>query len=134
MSLESRATTTLPARDASILALGASDSSTDRRGAQRLPASDLPWITGVRVGHVADTQVINVSSTGVLVQCQARLVPGQETILQIVGVENRFRIAGHVVRCEVTDVRGELQYEVAVAFDPDPCPLPASMHLSTACA
>ncbi len=134
MSLESRTATALPAPDVSSRALSASDPSTDRRSALRLPAGDLPWITGVRVGHVDDAQMINVSSTGVLVQCQARLVPGQEAILQIVGVENKFRIRGHVVRCEVTDVRGELQYEVAVAFDPDPCPLPASMHLSTAWA
>ena len=131
MSLEPQLATSSSARER---AANAPDVAAERRGAQRLPACDLPWITGVRVGNVDDAQMINVSSTGVLVQCQARLVPGQEAILQIVGVGNRFRIRGQVVRCGVADVRGEVRYEVAVAFDPDPCPLPVSMQFSTAWA
>ena len=94
------------------------------------PATEVPWIRGIRAGNVKDVEVINVSSTGVLVQCQARLVPGQEALLQIVGASNKVRVKGQVVRCEVSDVRGDLQYHVAVRFDPDPCPLPVSAHLS----
>ena len=86
---------------------------------------------GVRVGNRADAEMINVSSTGVLMQCQARLVPGQQTTLQIVGANNRFKLHGRVVRCEVAGLSGDLQYHVAVAFDPDPCPLPVSVHMST---
>ena len=105
----------------------------DRRGAPRHAADRLPWIKGVRVANIEDARLINVSSTGVLVQCRARLLPGNETVLQFVGSGNRFRVKGQVVRCEVAHVRAEgtLQYEVAVAFDPDPCPLPVSQHLST---
>ena len=121
----------MPVSVARPLSSGVPAGASDRRAAQRMPASDLPWITGVRVGNVDEAQIINVSSTGVLVQCQARLVPGQEATLQIVGAGNRFRVKGHVVRCEVADVRGVLQYEAALAFDPDPCPLPVSAHLST---
>ena len=47
-------------------ATSASRSGADRRNAQRIPASDLPWIRGVRVGNLADAEMINVSSTGVL--------------------------------------------------------------------
>ena len=70
---------------------------------------------GVRVGNRADAEMINVSSTGVLMQCQARLVPGQQTTLQIVGANNRFKLHGRVVRCEVAGLSGDLQYHVSVA-------------------
>ena len=105
----------------------------DRREAARHPAEEVPWIKGIRAANIEEAYLINVSSTGVLVQCRARLLPGDETVLQFVRSGNRFRVKGQVVRCEVADVHaeGSLQYEVAVAFDPDPCPLPVSQHLST---
>ena len=106
----------------------------ERRASARHPASSLPWITGIRVANLEDANLINVSSTGVLVRCRTRLVPGQDAVLQFVGATNRFRVKGQVVRCAVSDVQGgnALQYEVAVSFDPDPCPLPVSQHLSAA--
>ena len=109
-------------------------SDADRRGAARHPAASLPWIKAISVADIKDANLVNVSSTGALVRCRARLLPGQDAVLQLVGASNRFRVKGHVVRCEVADLeRGSaLQYEVALAFEPDPCPLPVSQHLSDA--
>lgn len=81
MSLESRVDQPPSERAPSRRALSASGIPADRRTAQRLLACDLPWITGVRVGNMDNVQMINFSSTGVLMQCRVRLVPGQETIL-----------------------------------------------------
>ena len=61
-----------------------------------------------------------------------KLALGACTVLQIVGPANRVNIRGHVLRCEVISVApaNGLLYRVAIAFDPDPCPLPVGSYLS----
>jgi hypothetical protein len=77
---------------------------------------------------------VNLSSAGALLTCRTRLVPKQEVVLQLIGDGNRVRLKGQVVRCEVAAVRNGsmIDYEAAVAFELDACPLPVSAHLSAA--
>ena len=103
----------------------------DRRGAARHSLEDVPWIRAVKLSR-EEARVINVSSGGILIECHARLALGACTVLQIVGPANRVNIRGHVLRCEVISVASAngLLYRVAIAFDPDPCPLPVGSYLS----
>ncbi len=104
----------------------------ERRAAKRISAAELPWIKGIALANVGVAGLINLSSSGALLHCRTRLVPSQEVVLQIIGAGSRFRVKGHVVRCEVSAVRkgSTIDYRAAIAFDPDPCPLPVSAHLS----
>lgn len=124
---------TSPAFGASTLRPKETEVGPDRRVAKRIPAAELPWIKGITVAKVGNAGLINLSSSGALVYCRTRLVPSQAVVLQIIGAGSRFRLKGHVVRCEVSAVRkgSTLDYRAAIAFDPDPCPLPVSAHLST---
>ena len=103
----------------------------DRRGAARHSPEDVPWIRAVKLSR-EEARVINVSSGGILIECHARLALGTCAVLQIVGPANRVNIKGHVLRCEVISVASAngLLYRVAIAFDPDPCPLPVGSYLS----
>ena len=103
----------------------------DRRVATRYSLEDVPWIRAVKLSR-EEARVINVSSGGILIECHARLALGTCTVLQIVGPANRVNIKGHVLRCEVISVAAAngLLYRVAIAFDPDPCPLPVGSYLS----
>ncbi len=103
----------------------------DRRVAARHSPEDVPWIRAVKLSR-EEARVINVSSGGILIECHARLALGTCTVLQIVGPANRVNIKGHVLRCEVISLAptNGLLYRVAIAFDPDPCPLPVGSYLS----
>ena len=109
-------------------------STDERRASRRIAAAELPWIRSVKVANVGDVGLVNISTAGALLKCRTRLVPRQEVVLQFIGAGNRVRVKGQVVRCEVAAVRNgsSIDYEAAIAFEPDPCPLPVSSHLSVA--
>jgi hypothetical protein len=91
----------------------------DARSAPRFHASLVPAITGVRLSpYGADATLLNISASGVLVECASRLRLG--TVLTIVfdGTFSPSSVEGRVARSSVAtvDKKGVLRYHVGVAF------------------
>jgi hypothetical protein len=87
--------------------------------ARRYPASAFPEIRGIRLTspEVAAT-LVNLSATGVLVECASRLLPGAVRKVHFDGTFSPASIEGRVVRCEVAGIAtdGSLRLHVGVAF------------------
>ena len=112
----------------------------ERRTAARHPAAAMPAITGVRLSPVGSgAQLVNISTTGVLVRCTSRLMPGTAVTVLFEGTFAPPPVKATVVRCLVADIgRGAgLSYHVGIAFKatidlgeepaaaPAPAPAPA---------
>jgi hypothetical protein len=98
---------------------GEASPTLDARSAPRLAASLVPSITGVRLSpYGADATLLNISASGVLVECANRLRLG--TLLTIVfeGTFSPSSVEGRVARSSVAtvDKKGVLRYHVGIAF------------------
>ena len=88
-----------------------------RRSVRRLPAPGEP-IRRVRsrTGHELD--VIDISSSGVQVECRSRLLPNTHLDIHIVIRTGRVLIRCRVVRAAVVHVEADLvRYRVGLVFD-----------------
>ena len=88
-------------------------------GTRRLNASLVPSITGVRLSpHGGETSLINISSSGVLVRSNTRLVPGTGVTVVFDGTFSPSSVVSRVARCSVThiDSQGVLFYDVGIVF------------------
>ncbi|HET7219583.1 MAG TPA: hypothetical protein VFJ02_16115, partial [Vicinamibacterales bacterium] len=57
----------------------------DRRTARRRMLGDVPWLSGVKLALGADAALVNISTSGVLVETGSKLTPGSTTELQLTG-------------------------------------------------
>jgi hypothetical protein len=87
--------------------------------ARRYPASAFPGIQGIRLAPpgVAAT-LVNLSATGVLVECASRPLPGTLLTVHFAGTFSPAAIESRVVRCEVAGIAkdGSLRYHLGLAF------------------
>ena len=91
----------------------------EARTAPRLRASQVPTITGVRLSPFGtDAALLNISATGVLVECASRLRLGTVVTLVFEGGFTPSSVEGRVARSAVAmvDKKGKLLYHVGVAF------------------
>lgn len=90
----------------------------ERRGSPRMDATALPedYIARLRAG--ADATVLNVSSTGVLLESTTRLHPGRRYTLRIGPTADLRILEGEVVRCALTRIvpPGHAIYRAAIRF------------------
>ena len=105
----------------------------EKRIAQRHSAATMPDITGVRISPIGGSiQLVNISTTGALIRCSTRLMPGTTVTLLFEGTYAPAPAKGTVVRCLVADIcrPAGLFYHVGIAFkDPialrdSPAPAP----------
>jgi len=93
---------------------------TGERVSRRHPASSFPEITGVRLASVeGDVTLVNLSATGVLVECARRVAQGMRLTVIIAGTFTPSSIVSRVVRCEVSGIAsdGSLRFRLGLAFD-----------------
>ncbi len=96
--------------------LGGSE-ATDRRRARRRPATELPGLWAVRFPLCPEAKVVDISSTGVLVETSSKISPGGTLDLHVLGQNIDFRVAARMVRSEVASVdRLGVKYRAAAAF------------------
>jgi hypothetical protein len=91
----------------------------EARSAPRLPASAVPGITGVRLSpHGADATMLNISTTGVLVECTSRLRIGTAVTTLFDGTFSPSSVEGRVSRSTVSNMSkdGVLRYQIGIAF------------------
>jgi hypothetical protein len=90
---------------------------TDRRRARRRTAADLPGLWAIRLPLGPDAKVVDISSTGVLVETVSKITPGSTLDLQLVGQDINLRVPARAVRSEVASVdRLGVRYRAAAAF------------------
>jgi PilZ domain len=95
------------------------------RNAPRLLASEVPSITSIRLRPFgADATLVNISASGVLVECVTRLRLGTSVTVVFDGTFSPATAEGRVARSTVATVskNGVLRYHVGIAFR-NPIPL-----------
>jgi hypothetical protein len=89
-----------------------------RSRARRLSRVDLPWFSSIKLTWGPELQLVNISSSGLLVETGIRLIPGGHTVFEIAGPERDLVVRARVIRTEVSSVDslGE-KYLAAAAFE-----------------
>lgn len=87
--------------------------------APRVPASDIPSITGLRFSpHGADAKLVNISTSGLLAECALRLKVGSTVSIQFEGTFLSTAVPGRIARCEVSTMKsGTLMYHIGIDFN-----------------
>jgi hypothetical protein len=87
--------------------------------AERHEQSETPWFTTATLPWGLELRVVNISSTGLLLESGCRLDPGRVTAITLRGAGREQVVGASIVRSEVAEVttRG-VKYHVAVTFDP----------------
>ena len=84
----------------------------------RVPAAALSGITSVKLSPGDAVRLINLSSTGVLVEGGTRFVPRTRVTVTFEGGFSPAQVKGRIVRCQVASIsNGALQYQSGIAFD-----------------
>ena len=95
-------------------------STPEQRSALRIPAARVPSIEGIRIspGDTIST-LVNISTSGVLVECSSKPRPGSTVIVHFLGTFTPDSIRGRVARTIVASLGrdGVLRYMVGIAFE-----------------
>lgn len=103
----------------------------ERRIGRRLQPHEVPWIRHVQPVTGDTARLVNISSSGVLVETTARLQPGRRgTVVIVDAAERTLEAHGEVVRTELVSVGqdGALIYQSAMRF---PAGLDLGLPVST---
>jgi hypothetical protein len=92
----------------------------DRRGARRRARGDVPWLWSVKFPGGSQVSVVDISTTGVLLETASRMTDGSTVDLQLVGQDTNVTVPARMIRVQVADVNGlGVKYRVAAAFAHD---------------
>jgi hypothetical protein len=100
----------------------------DRRRSGRWMPGSIDALSRVRLRGGRELVVVNVSTTGVLVEGTTRLLPGTHLDVHVTAAQGRILVRARVVRCAVSAVTADvITYRGALAFDEAVDLLPAGM-------
>jgi PilZ domain len=91
----------------------------EARTAPRVPASAVAGIKGIRLSpHGTEATLLNISASGILVECTSRLRLGTAVTTIFDGTFSPASVEGRVARSSVANVskKGILQYHIGIAF------------------
>lgn len=89
----------------------------DRRRAPRRASADVPWLWSVKIPGGSQVSIVDISSTGVLLETSSRMADGYTVDLQLVGQDTNVTVPARMVRTQVAAVTGlGVKYRVAAAF------------------
>ena len=92
----------------------------ERRIAKRKGRGDVPWLSGIKASWGADLQLINISSTGVLVETGSKFAPGSTSNLHLCGPGTNLVVPVRFIRTDFARIDGVgVRYHVAAAFAQD---------------
>jgi len=92
----------------------------NERASRRHLAASFPEIRGVRLAPLGgDATLVNLSSTGVLVECASRVSVGTALTVTFEGTFTPSSVVSRVTRCEVSGIAGDgsLRFHLGMAFD-----------------
>ena len=87
-----------------------------RQAPRRLPDAGDP-LAAVRVRGGRELKVVDISDHGVLVESEARLLPGTHVEVHMVTGDGRVLVRTRVVRACVSALRDGVRYRSALAFE-----------------
>lgn len=94
------------------------ESSDDRRRAERRGPTEVPWLAGIRTPFAVDLHLMNISSSGMLVESTSKLTPGISYDLQLCGQGTALQVRARFLRSEVGKISGlGVRYYSAAQFD-----------------
>jgi hypothetical protein len=89
----------------------------ERRVALRMGRGEVPWLSGLKLSWGQELQLVNISSTGVLVETGSKLAPGSTTELHLSGPETSLVVPVRFIRSDVARIDGlGVRYHAAAAF------------------
>lgn len=89
-----------------------------RQRAPRLCGADVPWISTVRLPWGLELCLLNISSSGILVETSSKFTPGTIAELQLLGPDGTLAVPARFLRSEVVEVDGRgVRYHAAAAFE-----------------
>jgi CheY-like chemotaxis protein len=107
-------------RPATVTALVRFDknvTNSEKPRAERWARTDLPWLSSVNLSTGREVKLLNISSSGILIDSEFKLAPGRPTEFQLWGPYKQLVVAARIVRSEEsTTGRGD-RYLTAAAFD-----------------
>ena len=107
--------------------------SKDRRRATRRPSDEIPWLTAVRMPWGLEARVVNISTSGILLESPSKIQAGGSVDLQLLGSSAGVTMPARLIRSEVASVNAlGVKYRIAAAFDRELDILPGESQPSTA--
>ena len=89
----------------------------ERRVALRKGRGDVPWLSGIKLKWGPELQLVNISSTGLLVETGSKFAPGSTTELHLSGPETNLVVPVRFIRSDVARIDGRgVRYHAAAAF------------------
>jgi CheY-like chemotaxis protein len=89
----------------------------ERRVALRKQRGDVPWLSGIKLSWGPELKLVNISSTGVLVETGSKLAPGSTQELHLSGPETNLVVPVRFIRSDVARIDGlGVRYHAAAAF------------------
>jgi hypothetical protein len=90
----------------------------NRRAYPRLGADQLQWVDRVRLTYGPSVSLIDLSVHGAFFEVDYRLRPGEATDFELVALDERTMVTGHIVRAEISGLSGGgVRYRGACTFD-----------------
>jgi hypothetical protein len=92
--------------------------SGDRRFAPRMRRDDVPWLWGIRLPWGTDVELVNISTSGLLVESDSKVSSGITLELRLRGPSLNRVVLARFVRCTIAAVdRGRVRYFAAAQFE-----------------
>jgi hypothetical protein len=93
-----------------------------RSRARRWTIAEVPWLSGVNLawgaGEYPTVRLLNISSTGLLVESEVRFTLGKKADFHLSGSDHEELIVqGSVVRADPSEDESDFRYIVAATFD-----------------
>lgn len=109
-------TTTIATRGAARPAPGRAPGK-DRRVARRQRREDLTWLWSVKLPWGSEVRVVDMSTTGVLMETTSKLPTGSTVELKLLGRDTNVTVPARAVRSEIAGVDAlGVTYRIAAAF------------------
>ncbi len=86
--------------------------------AQRKTQADLPWLSTIKLPWGLEVRLLNMSTSGMLVETTSKFTPGSVAEFEITGADDSFVVPARFVRSEIVgvDARG-VRYRAAAVFE-----------------
>jgi CheY-like chemotaxis protein len=90
----------------------------ERRREERKGPGAVPWLAGIRTPFGLDLHLMNISSTGLLVESSSKLTPGVSCDLELCGLGTALPVRARFLRSDVGQISGlGVRYYSAAQFD-----------------
>jgi hypothetical protein len=89
----------------------------ERRIALRKLKGDVPWLSAIKLAGGSELQIVNISSTGVLLETGSKFSPGSTAELHLSGPGTSLIVAARFIRSDVARIDNlGVRYHAAAAF------------------